>query len=445
MKIALIHFRAFETDGVSLEMDKWKLALEKAGNEVFFISGSKSNGKNVYLEDLDYRATYNKLIHKNAFQSFEDYESKEEFIDYIYKKADNILKQLIRVIDEKEIDCIVPNNVSSLGVNLPVGIAFSKLADMNKVKIIYHHHDFYWERERYSTPLFEEIENILKDHFPNKNNATHCTINEIAKQELKQRKNIDAVVVPNVFDFESDLWLKDNYNEDLRKRFNIREEDIVFLQATRIVERKAIEIAYRVLEEVQNLLPNHYGKTMYNGVKITSETKIHFVLAGLNELTNEKFEVLDNLLHRKNIKIHYINEVVDHSRRSEPHKIYSLWDVYTMCDFITYTSILEGWGNQLLEGLFAMKPLLVYEYPVFKTDIKQFKFDLVSIDEELQREEDSKLYFVSDETTKEKGKEIWSILLDNERYIESADKNFEIANRWLSYEALYEKLRTIFE
>ncbi len=31
MNIALTHFRVGETDGVSLEMDKWKIVLEKWG------------------------------------------------------------------------------------------------------------------------------------------------------------------------------------------------------------------------------------------------------------------------------------------------------------------------------------------------------------------------------------------------------------------------------
>jgi hypothetical protein len=43
MKIALCHFRVGETDGVSLEMDKWKKALEQNGHEVFYIAGSSGN------------------------------------------------------------------------------------------------------------------------------------------------------------------------------------------------------------------------------------------------------------------------------------------------------------------------------------------------------------------------------------------------------------------
>ena len=35
MNIAMIHYRVGETDGVSLEMDKWKKVLEKNGHRVY--------------------------------------------------------------------------------------------------------------------------------------------------------------------------------------------------------------------------------------------------------------------------------------------------------------------------------------------------------------------------------------------------------------------------
>ena len=39
-------------------------------------------------------------------------------------------------------------------------------------------------------------------------------------------------------------------------------------------------------------------------------------------------------------------------------------------DFVTYPSLWEGWGNQLLEALRARLPLMLFEYPVYQADIK---------------------------------------------------------------------------
>lgn len=446
MKIALIHFRVYETDGVSLEMDKWKLSLERMGHEVVYISGSKPKDNDLYLEYLDYRSEYNNKIHQNAFQVLEDFDSKSELLLYIQKYKDLIYSGLKKLIVDNDIDVIVPNNVGSLGFNIPAGMAFAELDKNKDVHIIYHHHDFHWERERYSNPIFSEVQEYLDDYFPYKGNAKHCVINKLAQKQLKKRKDIDAFVVPNVFDFNRSSWNKDNYNGDLREKIGIKEGDIVFLQATRIVERKAIELGYRVIEEINNMLPLYYGEKLYNGILVDKNTTIHFVLAGQNELTDKKFNILNDLLHSGNVKIHYINDFVEHSRSfKDGNKIYSLWDIYTMCDFINYTSILEGWGNQLLEGLFAMKPILVYEYPVFKSDIKQVGFSLVSIGNTLRRERSTKLYNVSEEITKRVANEIINVLFDADRYFDMVGENFAKAKANYSYDNLYEILYGIFK
>jgi len=328
---------------------------------------------------------------------------------------------------------IIPNNVSSLGFNIPAGIAIGNIAKKNIVEIVYHHHDFHWERSRYSNPLFGEIKVLLDTYFPYPNNAKHCVINHIAQRELFQHAGVKATVVPNVFDFTDSLWIKDSYNSDLRSKYNISKNDIVFLQPTRIVERKAIEIGYDVINEFSKNLHLLYGQTLYNGNEINKNTQIHFVLAGLQELTPDKFNILNKHFNSSAIKVHYINDIVDHSRGyKNNNKIYSLWDIYTMCDIVTYTSILEGWGNQLLEAVFAKKPILIYEYPVFKTDIKKFGFNLIRIDAELIKNDITNLFSVEKKSITSAAAEVKNILLKKSDYLQSVSENFEIGKSNLS-------------
>ena len=444
MKIALLHFRVYETDGVSLEMDKWRLALEKMGHTVLYISGSEPKPGDLYLDELDYRAEYNLKIHRNAFDELVDYTSKEELLEEIKQRTDLIYLKLFSLIKDNNIDMIVPNNVSSLGFNLAVGNAVAEIARNKVCKVVYHHHDFYFERERYSTPLFEEILEMLQSNFPNPKDGKHCVINKIAQENLMNQIGVNAQVVPNVFDFEQDLWVQDEYNHDLREKLGIKKNDIVFLQATRIVERKTIEVGFQVVNQVQKMINQYAGQRLYNGELTSINTKVHFVLAGMNELTKEKFGHLDAKLQNSKVEIHYINNIVGHERSKNEEKVYSLWDVYTMCDFITYPSMLEGWGNQLLEGLFAKKPIIVYEYPVFKTDIKQFGFNLVSIDTELDRSEETLLYSIPEDLAKQKAMDVLGVLFDSEKYQSDVDQNFEIAKENLSYQSLEKILQKVF-
>ncbi len=82
-------------------------------------------------------------------------------------------------------------------------------------------------------------------------------------------------------------------------------------------------------------------------------------------------------------------EKIDHSRKldSEGNKVYSLWDAYVYCDIITYPSIYED-GQPIPRGLFAKKPMIVFEYSVFEADIKSFGFDYISLGNEYSVKED---------------------------------------------------------
>ena len=67
----------------------------------------------------------------------------------------------------------------------------------------------------------------------------------------------------------------------------------------------------------------------------------------------------------------FIENIVSESREIlNGKKIYSLWDTYVFADFVTYPSLWEGWGNQLLEAIRAKLPIMLFEYPVYKVDIK---------------------------------------------------------------------------
>ena len=75
MRIALAHFRVGETDGVSLEMDKWKMQLEKMGHTCVYIAGSKgvANTPCYIIEELHYRYPLKIKIVDNCYKALTDY------------------------------------------------------------------------------------------------------------------------------------------------------------------------------------------------------------------------------------------------------------------------------------------------------------------------------------------------------------------------------------
>ncbi|MCH4888016.1 glycosyltransferase family 4 protein [Acidaminobacter sp. JC074] len=440
MNIALCHFRVGETDGVSLEMEKWRIILERLGHKVYFVAGSQGSTQAHIIEELHYAHPENDKFVKNAYVALEDY-TEMAFVDAVEDYAEIIENKLVKFIEENEIDVIVPNNIWSLGWGLPAGIGFFNAIKRTMTKCIVHHHDFYWEREKYSHPTCEAVHGMLDTYFPPRSPLIkHCVINNIAKEEMKIRKGIDATVVPNVFDFDVPLWTKDEYNFDLREKLGLKENDIFLLQATRIAERKAIEMAIDVAGKLKHNIKDKEVK-LYDGREFDGQVVL--VMVGLPESESDYIQKLKDKAKNYDLKLIFRNDIIEHSRSNENEKLYSLWDAYVDADFVTYPSILEGWGNQFLEAIFSKKPILVYEYPVYVTDIKPHDFDVVSLGSSFTYDE-NRLVRVDQDIVDAAALEVERLLTDAELRDKVVNKNFEIAKSEFSYQSLLRILEKIF-
>ncbi|OAA31618.1 glycosyl transferase family 1 [Kosmotoga arenicorallina S304] len=443
MNIGLAHFRVGETDGVSLEMEKWRKVLEKMGHKVFFISGTPNYGE-IYIPEMNFHSERFKRIEYNAYRELRDYSSEEEFKKDILKEAKIIEEKLTDAVKRNSIDVLVPNNIFSLGVALPVAIAFARVIRNLGLKAIAHNHDFYWEREVLSKPTCDFVKECLEEYYPPKDeNVKQVVINEIARKELFVRKGLRSTVVPNVFDFEQPLWKSDDFNYDLREKLGISTNDIVFLQATRVTDRKAIELAIEVVGEVSRRRNELYG-TLYDGRKFTSDDRIVMLMPGLIETATNYDNFLREVAAAEGVEVVWCNQMMGAERQNtEGQKMYSLWDMYVIADMITYPSILEGWGNQFLEALFSKKNMIVFEYPVYLTDIKPLGFEVISLGEKYSERSGTGYVEIPREKIVKAAKETIELLKNKEEYSRRAEKNFSIGQQHLSYKTLEEKLRQI--
>jgi mannosylglucosylglycerate synthase len=447
MNIALCHFRIGETDGVSLEMEKWKLILEKMGHKVCYLAGSPGNTEAFIIPEMHYKHPENLKFIENAFVKLEDY-SEDDFKKAILDFADSAEKNLSKFVEDNKIDMLMPNNILSRGWNIPLAIAFCRVIEKYNLKCVAHHHDFYWERDKFEYAVSNFATECLDKHFPpNNSSIKHVVINEIARKELKRRKGVDATVVPNVFDYSVPSWGIDEYNKDFRKAIGIKENDILVLQATRIVERKAIELAIDVVGEMQKNanIKKLYNNKLYDDRTFTEDNEIVFVLAGLHEFSSEYIKFLKIRGKEKNVKMLFVNDIIEDVRcTKQGKKCYSLWDAFANSDLVTYPSIYEGWGNQFLETVFAKKPVVVYEYPVYITDIKKSDFDIISLGSEYSVG-DNNLVYVDDDILKSAAEQSVKILIDNVRRTDAVEKNFQIAKKSFSYDSLAKLLKALIK
>lgn len=444
MNILLAHFRVGETDGVSLEMDKWKWALEALGHKVYYLAGSAGSCEAELVPELHYLEPFNDKIIHNAYVERSDYDSETVLIEAIEERAEVISHGIRQVINKHNIDIVVPNNIWSLGYHLPAALGLFKAIEATQTQVICHHHDFHWERVKYSNPTSEGISHLLQTIFPPKHPlVSHCVINRIAQTELKQRRDIDSTVVPNVFDFHNADWKVDDYNQDLRLRFGIQPNDVMFLQATRIVARKGIELAVDLIERIAKQREQLIGKTLHNGHIFTEDSRLILTFAGMCE-EESYLDLIKLKAKQKNVDLLFINDWVGHSRgQKEGRKIYSLWDVYSHADLITYPSLLEGWGNQFLEGLIAKLPMVVYRYPVYDLDIADYGFDIIDLGNEHDTDENG-LALIQESQLNSAAEKTIEYLINGEKRKQQMEINYQIGEKHLSYPALKAILATIF-
>ncbi len=445
MKIALLHYRAGENDGVSLEMKKWHYVLKRMGHDVVYIAGSLGEKEGYEIPNINYDNPRNKRIRNNAFVRLNEF-SPAGLIEEIKRYSKEINHSITPIIQRENVDCIIGNNVWSLGCNLSLPLALNKL-DGKRPLLIGHHHDFYWERSFYSNPTSTYIRNLLEDNFPPVELDGHVVINTIAREELMTKKNIDSAVIPNVFDFNDDEWKEDPFNNDLKKKLGIEKGDIVFLQATRIVERKAIELILHVLKVfTEEYFPYLVGSKNSSGEKIDRRSRVHLVLPGFAEKDSSEYqEKLEALTKIMPFTTHFVKNLCLQERSiKEDEKKYSLWDFYTIADFTTYPSILEGWGNQFLESVFAKKPVIVFEYPVLRKDILPKGFNVISLGDSFTVNDFLGIYQVEHKKAREAAEKCMELIKNPEQYKSTVEKNYEIGKENYSYENLQDMLKKLF-
>jgi len=438
MKIGIVHFRVGRTDGVSLEIEKRKNVLERAGHQVKLVSGPVQIGSDFIIEELEFDSPLMKSLRDHSFKCFRP--SQGDIVELqrcIEEIAQRIESSFLQYYVAERFDLLLLHNIFSLAINIPATLAFARIVNHLRIPTIATHHDYFWEREKYEEPVDELIEGYLQDYFPpNYSNIRHVSINSIAQKELKKRRGIISTVLPDVFDFKQPQWRRDDYNSDFLSEFGIAEHDLVVLQATRIVKRKGIEIAIKFVRELSSRKSELLGKPLYNGKILNENSEIVLVLAGQPEVFEQEYLGRVKMeIAKTGIKARLAFDRCGAERSENAVKNYSLWDAYVFADLVTYPSLSEGWGNQFIEAVFAKKPIALFEYPVFKSDIKKEGYVYVSFGSKLIENKEVEMAEIPEPAMCAAVDETLRLLVSEETN-EMLFRNFDVGCRFHDYSIL---------
>ncbi len=410
MRIGFIATRLRGTDGVTLEVGKWSKVLQRLGHEIFYCAGELGGyaKDGTLIPELHFADQTIQALSRRAFSENPDQDG-EKIADEIYSRADEMRAPLRQFIRSNRLDLIIVQNALTIPMNLPLGVCLTGLIAELGINTIAHHHDFYWERQKYQT---NAILDLLDTAFPAKlPNIVHVTINSIAQARLKARRGIDSIIVPNVLDFATPPPSIDEYNRDFREKLGLSPNDLFILQPTRVVQRKGIELAIELVRDLQ----------LQNPALFISHRADDEGLAYWRWLKREAAVM--------GVHIALIDHMVAAERgKMNGHKIYSLWDAYSHADLITFPSLYEGFGNALLEAVYFKKLTVVNRYPVYNADIKPLGFQFIELDG-----------FVDEHAIEETRR----LLKDQSQVREMAEKNYQLGREFFSFQVLEEKLKQI--
>jgi mannosylglucosylglycerate synthase len=415
MKIWFLSTRIAGNDGVSLEAVRWKKILTQMGHKVTFVAGELDKA-GILIPELHFSWPDVVQLHDKVVYGNGSYKTVETAI---FELAGKIEGKLRRALNGKVPDMIMVANVFSLPMHFPFAVALARIISEYSIPTIARHHDFWWERKRF---LRSTMFPFFKKWFPpNVSQIKHVVINSESKFQFEKRMGLPAEIIPDCFDFESGLNKLDSYSSHFRRDFGIARDDTVFLQATRIVPRKRIELSIELMEKLNDpksvlVIAGHSGdegkdyEEHLRDLAVKSKSRVLFV--GNYIGANRKL----------------VSSISEFDKRPKRRRVFTLWDAFVNSDFTTYPTILEGFGNQFIESIYFRKPVIVTPYEVYKKDIKPLGFESIEM---------------PGRVTKTVIDKIKTLKQDVGRYTEMVDKNFELGKKYFSFEATRKKIEHI--
>ena len=404
--IGFVSTRFAGTDGVTLEAGKWAEIFKQQGHSIFWFAGEldKNPQKSSLVPEAHFTHEQNVWINERVLGT----KGRDPKVtDEIHNLKSLLKAKLYDFIKKFDIQLLIAENVLTIPMHIPLGLALTEIIAETLIPTIAHHHDFYWERTRYAV---NAVGDYLHMAFPPKlYNIEHVVINSTAQEVLAHRTGISSIIIPNVLDFENPPTNHTVPHINLRKRLGLEFQDVIILQPTRIVQRKGIEHAIELVEALE-------------------DPRYKLVIS--HEAGDEGFDYavwLKEEARNRGVDLRLLDTRVsdpwnDHT--TGPQQL-SLWDIYPFADFITYPSLYEGFGNAFLEAIYFKKPMLINRYAIFVKDIEPQGLDLIVMDGFLTKKNVQQVKFVLESTSRRK---------------EMVDHNYEIARRHYSYSVLQSKL-----
>lgn len=408
-RVGFISTRFSGLDGVTLESAKWAQVLWDNEHFSFWYAGKLDRDTNVSLcvPEAFFGHSENQWINRRIWGK-----SHRPLLvtRRIHEIADYLKTTLYEFVAKFDLTILIIQNAVTIPMHVPLGVALAEFLAETRIPVIAHHHDFYWERTRFSV---NAVHDYLDMAFPPCDpELQQVVINLAAQEELSRRKGVSSMLIPNVLDFENPPPPVDSYSSEIREEIGLSPDDVLILQPTRIIPRKGIEHAVML-------------------VQMLDDPKYKLVIS--HEAGDEGHEyrmMIEEIAQEANVDVRFIATRIGERRQltSDGKKIYTLWDLYPHADLVTYPSLYEGFGNAFLESMYFRVPVVINRYDIFARDIEPKGF---------------KLPIINGFVTRKVVEQVRHVLEDADYRNEITEHNYMLASKFFSFSVLRRSLRTL--
>jgi len=409
MRIGFVAKRIGGTDGVSLEIEKWATVLERLGHTCYFIAGEldRPEPRSQLIPEAQFR---HPLIRAIDRQCFGCQIRSPHTTAAIHEMTWVIKEKLHSALQRFELDLIIAENCLTIPMNIPLGLALVETVMETGIGCIAHHHDFYWERERF---LVNAVEDYLRTAFPPAlPQIQHVVINSQAAREFSLRTGLPCRTIPNVMDFDQPPAAHDAFCAQFREAIGISSGDILVLQPTRIVARKGIEHSIELIRQLE-------------------DPRLKLVLTHASGDEGDAYAArLRRYADMMNVDLIFAESRIGSNRTSGQNgdRRFTIADAYQSADLVTYPSTYEGFGNAFLEAVYYRKPILCNRYAIYRTDIEPCGFDVILMDG-----------YLTDEVVAH----VRRVLTDRQYADQMVERNYTLAQQFFSYKRVETELQAL--
>jgi len=247
--IGFVSTRFAGTDGVTLEAGKWAEAFEQSGHKCFWFAGKldRDPATSLAVPEAYFHHEENVWINERIFGTRL---RTPDVTRKIHEQRSLLKRRLHDFIRMYDIDMLIAENVLTIPMHVPLGLALTETIAETQLPTVSHHHDFHWERLRFSV---NAVRDYLRMAFPpDLPNIRHVVINSEAQEQLALRTGISSTVLPNVLDFKNPPKTDPARTQAFRRSIGVTKNDLMILQPTRIIQRKGIEYAIELVKELHD-------------------------------------------------------------------------------------------------------------------------------------------------------------------------------------------------